>query len=80
MGVRFTDQSHVALYDSVTDTAFGPLFKTWTEAEDFLAWFDDKVAYRQFEGRVFRDVREVSPFLLELMQVMFRKDKGTEEV
>jgi hypothetical protein len=36
MGVRITDREHVALYDSTTDTAFGPIFDSMAQAEDFL--------------------------------------------
>ena len=42
MGVRvITDatESMSALYDSVTDTAFGPIFHEPETADDFLAWY-----------------------------------------
>ena len=40
MGVRTTDNTNVALYDSVTGHAFGEVFATEQEAEDFLEWLD----------------------------------------
>jgi hypothetical protein len=42
MGVRVTDEEHVALYDSVTDTAFGPIFDNTNDADDFLDWLKKK--------------------------------------
>jgi hypothetical protein len=40
MGVRITGQGdeYVAIYDSVTMTAFGPVFTDAEQAEAFLAW------------------------------------------
>ena len=38
MGVRVTDSEHVAIYDSVTDTAFGPIFGSEADAESFLTY------------------------------------------
>ena len=38
MGVRITDLQTVALYDSVTGTAFGPTFGRESEAQAFLDW------------------------------------------
>ena len=38
MGVRITDLETVALYDSVTETAFGPTFERESEAQAFLDW------------------------------------------
>lgn len=40
MGVRVTtrDTDKVAIFDSVTETAFGPLFPNVEAADDFLAW------------------------------------------
>jgi hypothetical protein len=39
MGVRITDERHVALYDSTTGIAFGPTFESADEAEAFLVWY-----------------------------------------
>jgi len=39
MGCRLanlTDHAGTIMYDSVTNWAFGPVFKTWNEAEDFI--------------------------------------------
>jgi hypothetical protein len=41
MGVRITDDRNVALFDSVTGYAFGPVFESRDDAEDFMAWFGD---------------------------------------
>jgi hypothetical protein len=38
MGVRVTDREHVAIYDSVSGTAFGPVFNSDVQAWDFLQW------------------------------------------
>lgn len=34
------DVEKAALYDTVTETAFGPTFDDKWDAEDFLEWFD----------------------------------------
>ena len=41
MGVRITDDTHVALYDSVTDAAFGILFASKADALEFLDWLQE---------------------------------------
>lgn len=42
MGVRLTSQEgKTALFDSVTDTAFGPVFNSKAEAEGFLGWLSE---------------------------------------
>ena len=44
MGIRLTtqnvnsDNERVALYDSVTDFAFGPVFRSAEDAKSFLNW------------------------------------------
>jgi len=38
MGVRITDEQHVAIFDSVSGTAFGPTFSSSSSAQDFLDW------------------------------------------
>jgi hypothetical protein len=38
MGVRITDEENVALYDSTSGQAFGPIFPSREEAADFLEW------------------------------------------
>lgn len=41
MGVRITtDENKAAIFDSVTGWAFGPVFDTAEDAEDFLKFFD----------------------------------------
>jgi hypothetical protein len=43
MGVRTTDAEHkVALFDSVTGWAFGPIFEDDEEANDFLSFSEEK--------------------------------------
>lgn len=39
MSVRVTDSDRVALYDSVTEIAFGPTFSSIEEAGAFLRWY-----------------------------------------
>ena len=38
MGVRVSDKRNVCLYNSVTGLAFGPVFASNFDAEDFLDW------------------------------------------
>ncbi len=40
MSVRITDTRNVALYDSVTGIAFGPIFDTSDDAEAFLLFLE----------------------------------------
>lgn len=61
VGVRITDPTNVALYDSVSGFAFGPIFPSDLEAQEFLDWLpqgddprdmrDDKIdgLYRQWQ-------------------------------
>jgi hypothetical protein len=41
MGVRLTDSENVALYDSTTGTAFGPIFESRDDAEAFCIWLGE---------------------------------------
>ena len=38
MGVRVSDRTNVCLYCSTTGLAFGPVFASSFDAEDFLEW------------------------------------------
>ena len=38
MGVRVSDRTNVCLYCSTTGLAFGPVFASSFDAEDFLDW------------------------------------------
>lgn len=45
MGVRFiegtydgTKEGATVMIDSVTETAFGPIFDSWDDAEEFVQW------------------------------------------
>lgn len=42
MGVRATNNNNVALYDSTTGMAFGPVFESTDDALDFLEWLREK--------------------------------------
>ena len=45
MGVRWMSDTHdnmSAIYDSTTDTAFGPVFYTAEGAGDFLTWYGER--------------------------------------
>ena len=54
MGLRFISQGHtVAMYDSVTDWAFGPVFSTEEAAQKFLEWAEG-------EGVKDGDVRQLT--------------------
>lgn len=39
---RITDSEAVALYDSTSMQAFGPIFESEAHAEDFLRWLGEK--------------------------------------
>lgn len=65
LGVRITDSTNVALYDSVSGVAFGPIFKDEDEAEDFLAW----LTYRKQD-----DPRNMTPTKLHQAVWSFRGD------
>lgn len=62
MGVRITDAGNVALYDSTSGMAFGPIFRDEYEAEDFLAW----MKYRSERG----DVGHEDPRVLDEGQLI----------
>ena len=47
MGVRITDDRTVALYDSTTGEAFGPLFDGRQQAEDFIDWLNEGYASKR---------------------------------
>lgn len=63
MGVRITDSSNVALYDSVTGLALGAVFEDETDAEAFLEW-----ARAQKDGK---DIRTLTPLQLATWRVEF---------
>jgi len=42
MSVRISDRTHVCLYCSTTGLAFGPVFASSFDAEDFLEWMTDE--------------------------------------
>ena len=70
MGVRITDLQTVALYDSVTGTAFGPTFERESEAQAFLDWLR--------EGDDI-DARKVPPATLEALLDRFRAEVDASE-
>jgi hypothetical protein len=50
MGIQVTDERNVALFDSVTGVAFGPVFDDVPEAEAFVRWWNDRhVATQQVD-------------------------------
>ena len=60
MGVRLTSrEDKVALYDSVSDIAFGPVFDSEEDAEKFLEWLAIN------DGR---DARELSASEIDRLQ------------
>lgn len=70
MSVRITDKNNVALYDSTSGIAFGPTFEDAMDAEEFLAWLEEKIG---------RDPREASPaYLLILVQAWHAEREGRE--
>jgi hypothetical protein len=52
MGVRISDDKHVCLYDSTTGKAFGPVFGSVGDAEEFIEY-----AF----GRGIDDLRMIGP-------------------
>ena len=50
MGIHFTDDRAVALYDSVSGMAFGPTFSSGALAEDFIQWAKDKKDIHDLRG------------------------------
>ena len=74
MGVRTIvgryESDPVALYDSVTGFAFGPVLSDEDEAEDFLEHV------RADDGR---DPREIPVGELELLLVAFRKNREARD-
>lgn len=73
MSVRLTSYegvtSKVALYDSTSDTAFGPVFEDEDEASDFLSWLD---------GVGVRDARSIVPAALNELAFKFRSLREAE--
>jgi type II secretory pathway component PulL len=53
MSIMLTDAKHVAIYDSVTDRASGPVFTDEDLANDYLAWLDAKgLDFRRIDNNV----------------------------
>lgn len=74
MGVRITSDGEVALFDSTTGKAFGPIFGSESSADSFLEWNDEKEengeAFTTDEGELVAyqdDVRKYTP--TQLIQV-----------
>ena len=53
MGVHVSDRTNVCLYCSTTGIAFGPVFASSFDAEDFLDWFS--------KNSVSPDPRDLTP-------------------
>jgi hypothetical protein len=45
MAVGHTDENTVALVDTVTGTAFGPVFDSAGDVDDFLEWLQEQVQF-----------------------------------
>lgn len=41
MSVQITNSTHVCLYCDTVDTAFGPIFDSEADAEEFLEWLGE---------------------------------------
>lgn len=68
-GTLDNDSTGAVLVDSVTMTAFGPVFTDGAEAESFLAWLDHDTDPRTLEDRDLLD--RVQQFRLDEIK---RKD------
>lgn len=67
MGIRITDSDHVAIYDSVSDWAFGPVFDSEESAQKFLNW--------TVENCYGADLRSMTPSELESVYGRYAKDQ-----
>lgn len=79
------DDHAAALYCTTSDHAFGPIFRSRREAEDFLAWLEygrqDDERVQRLEARRLplgngSDPREWDTPSLELLVTYFREDWG----
>ena len=85
MGVRFTDSENVAMYDSVTGQAFGPVFADEDEVDEFISWLIDREeageGFNLGDERIFytSDTRKYT--LVQLMEayLLWQKDTGRYE-
>jgi hypothetical protein len=57
MSLQITDDTHVALFENTGDWAFGPIFGSRAEAEDFLDWYEARSRVR-FDALMPDDQRE----------------------
>lgn len=64
MGTRVTNDTNVAIYDSVTGSAFGEVFESEDEAYDFLTYMNEQ------DGR---DPRELEPDDLSKARAAWRE-------
>lgn len=86
MSVAITGQEgSVALYDSVTNVAFGPIFEDSDKADEFLEWFregyeaDRTFPFNRDELRFLDDVRRYRPTeLQELHKLWWSETQLTE--
>jgi len=61
------------MYDDVKEYAFGPVFGTDEDPQDFLDWYDEEVP----EGFV-QDVRKLRPITLSKLVDHWRKEEENE--
>lgn len=65
------------LYESTTGQAFGPVFESSFEAEDFLEWYamsgTEEGAYADV------DIRSLNPRDLESLVAKFRKEREEQD-
>ena len=71
MGVRITDTTNVALYDSVSMTAFGPIFEDEKCAEDFLLWNDELLLWNDERDSTDFDGTDLRAFNVRWLGLLF---------
>jgi hypothetical protein len=77
MGVRIINDpsdrnDYACLYDSVSMTAFGPVFDDAEEADDFLEWYDKNGPRSKVNNTEVLDLRIPSDSELETLVKEFR--------
>lgn len=79
MSVGITDENHVALFDSTMELAFGPMFKSAEEANDFLEWLrlgeENERSFPYSNDVILSDPRTYRTDELFKLQLMFRDEK-----
>jgi hypothetical protein len=86
MGLRLTDDDVVAFYDDTSGVAFGPIFNSHGDAEDFLDWIkvgaDEKRTFKHNTHTLFfvDDPRQYrAAELMTLYSLWRRETRDTDD-